>query len=87
MIVQNIDADLPGNTEIPHRRQIPLQTTEFSSRGVENANWSETHFRSFSSLSSLWGVSTVQYNDSINIHVVHTATTQDFVRIVTTKWF
>jgi hypothetical protein len=35
MIVQSIDTDLPGNTALPHRRQIPLQNTEFSSRGIE----------------------------------------------------
>jgi len=37
MIVQNIDTDLPGNTALPHRRQLPLDTTEFSSRGIEKA--------------------------------------------------
>jgi hypothetical protein len=30
MIVQNIDTDLSGNTALPHGRQIPVQTKEFS---------------------------------------------------------
>jgi len=38
MIVQNIDTDLLGNTALPHRRHIPSETTEFSSRGIEKAN-------------------------------------------------
>jgi len=87
MFVQNIDTNLPDNMALPHRRQIPLQTTEFISRGIEKGNWREVHFKSFSSLSSLWDISTVnthyhihilgQYDDSINIQIVHTTTTQD----------
>jgi len=28
-----------------------------------------------------------QYNDSINIQILYTATTKDFMRIITKKWF
>jgi len=38
IFVQNIDTNLPGNMALPHRRQMPLQTTEFSSRGIEKGN-------------------------------------------------
>jgi hypothetical protein len=67
------------------RRYLTIDRYLYRPRRIEKWNWSEMHFESFNSLSSFWGVSTVnthyliyipgQFNDSINIQIAHTATT------------